>query len=255
MNFDFPANKLESVIIQLRQQHIERVRQIAQRYNCSPLDIYLTLVEEALREYEHREVAGLKAWKEQFTHPDAAPDRLLATPEGVPEPSIKSWNDVSSGTVSDREAKQRDELYARLFPREPAKPKKPAKSGSRPVVDTKSCLRCGKQITQKPSEGERYWSKKKYCSKTCGARARWHTPKKADEQDIKKLIEYGKPLSIVRYCQNSTCPKPEHKYAIGTGVEWAFHSELLRFCGEQCKEEFLERNGEKTADEEASTIL
>lgn len=236
MTFDFPANKLEPVTIQLRQQHIERVRQIAQRYNCSPLNIYLTWVEEALGDYEWHETR-VRGWSEKFTHPDTAFEKKSNEAKETPPSFGQSSEDETVGSS----------LYARLFPRTATKPKKPAK-----VAGIKSCLRCGKQITQKPSEGDPYWAKKKYCSKTCGARAHWKNP--ADDQKTNEL-KTQPVTSHIRYCQNSTCPKPEHTYPDGTGIEWAFHSELLRFCGEQCKEEFLERNGEKTADERVSTIL
>lgn len=70
MKFNFPSNtKKESVTINLPVLITEKVRTLAQKHDCAITEIYITLVTEAIAEYEglNGEIEGVEG-KKVFSH-------------------------------------------------------------------------------------------------------------------------------------------------------------------------------------------
>jgi hypothetical protein len=247
MNFNFPVDKkTESVNISIYEVDINKIRALAKKYNCTHNDIYKTLISEALEEYEQQKgsILGEKA-KPAFSvkrdYVEAGDNRRkevqgeepfdgggdLRTKEAKNQLEETEWSALHDACVGCNTT-ERKHIGRGLC--------------SKCYYHEKKVEQSQKVVKKLPKD----WYKKENLEIKEDEPIKEDLPQKSKKQTIEERhIEMGKEKdekikSLVAFCQNEGCSKPENKYIKGTGIEYKILDTIYNFCSERCKVMFME---------------
>lgn len=225
MKFNFPTDKkTESVTISIYDRDIKKIRSLAEKYKCTQQDIYKTIINEALEEYEEKNGLLIEVDTKQ----------KYSVKRDLWEAGDNKRNEALGENKFDGggDLRTKEEKVKEIIPIQENEDKL-NKFGHKIVgwsYAHDSCIECG-------TTDERRHMAKGFCTKCY-----YHNnnPKKLPKNWYKKdvlqhqvdEIIHRKPLpqnfGVIAYCNYILCAKK--KFNLADGIE---HNDK-KFCSEEC---------------------